>query len=54
MTGLRHRTGAAAVEMRYFGGYTDVEIAAALDITDRTVRRHWDKARAFILAQLQG
>ena len=44
---------AQVVEMRYFGGYTDAEIAAAMDIADRTVRRHWDKARAFILAQLQ-
>ena len=44
---------AQVVEMRYFGGYTDAEIAAAMDIADRTVRRHWDKARAFILAQLE-
>ena len=44
---------AQVVEMRYFGGYTDAEIATAMDIADRTVRRHWDKARAFILAQLQ-
>jgi RNA polymerase sigma factor (TIGR02999 family) len=44
---------AQVVEMRYFGGYSDVQIAATMDITDRTVRRHWDKARAFILAQLQ-
>ena len=40
---------AQVVEMRYFGGYTDIEIAATMEITDRTVRRHWDKARAFIL-----
>lgn len=46
-------TLARVVEMRYFGGYSDVQIAATLEITDRTVRRHWDKARAFILAQLQ-
>ncbi len=46
-------TLAQVVEMRYFGGYTDAEIAAAMDIADRTVRRHWDKARAFILAQLE-
>jgi RNA polymerase sigma factor (TIGR02999 family) len=46
-------TLAQVVEMRYFGGYTDVEIAAAMDISDRTVRRHWDKARAFMLAQLE-
>ena len=43
---------AQVVEMRYYGGYTDLEIAAAMDVTDRTVRRHWDKARAFILMQL--
>jgi RNA polymerase sigma factor (TIGR02999 family) len=46
-------TLAQVVEMRYFGGYTDAEIAAAMDIADRTVRRHWDKARAFMLAQLE-
>jgi RNA polymerase sigma factor (TIGR02999 family) len=44
---------AQVVEMRYFGGYTDAEIAESLDISGRTVSRHWDKARAIILAQLQ-
>jgi RNA polymerase sigma factor (TIGR02999 family) len=44
---------ADVVEMRYFGGYSDEEIAEALGVTDRTVRRHWDKARAFMLAQLK-
>jgi RNA polymerase sigma factor (TIGR02999 family) len=29
------------VEMRYFAGLTEAEIAAALGITDRTVRRDW-------------
>jgi RNA polymerase sigma factor (TIGR02999 family) len=46
-------TLAQVIEMRYFGGYTDAEIATAMDISDRTVRRHWDKARAFMLAQLE-
>jgi DNA-directed RNA polymerase specialized sigma24 family protein len=27
------------VEMRYFGGSIEVEIASALGVTDRTVRR---------------
>ena len=44
---------ADVVEMRYFGGYSDQEIAVALDITDRTVRRYWDKARLFMLARLE-
>jgi len=45
-------TLAQVVEMRYFGGYTDGEIAATLDVTDRTVRRYWDKARAFMLVHM--
>jgi RNA polymerase sigma factor (TIGR02999 family) len=41
------------VEMRYFIGLTDVEIGAALDITDRTVRRDWERAR-LLLADILG
>jgi RNA polymerase sigma factor (TIGR02999 family) len=44
---------AQVVEMRYFGGYTEVEIADALDLTERTVRRDWDKARMMLLEMLQ-
>ncbi|HRD97457.1 MAG TPA: ECF-type sigma factor [Rubrivivax sp.] len=44
---------AQVVEMRYFGGMTEAEIAAALSVTDRTVRRDWEKARLLLLAQLQ-
>lgn len=39
---------AQVVEMRYFGGYTEVEIAEALCLTERTVRRDWDKARLLL------
>jgi RNA polymerase sigma factor (TIGR02999 family) len=39
---------AQVVEMRYFAGMTDLEIAEALGLTDRTVRRDWDKARALL------
>lgn len=41
------------VEMRYFVGLTDLEIAAALGVTDRTVRRDWERAR-LLLAELLG
>ena len=41
------------VELRYFAGLTNEEIALALDIDERTVRRDWDKARAILYAQLQ-
>lgn len=41
---------AMVVEMRYFAGMTENEIADALGVTDRTVRRDWEKAR-LMLAQ---
>lgn len=40
------------VECRFFGGMEDAEIAAALGITDRTVRRDWVKARAWLYRAL--
>lgn len=43
---------ARMVEMRYFGGYADEEIADALDVTRRTVQRDWDKARMLLGALL--
>ena len=38
-------------QMRYFGGYSEQEIAETMDVTERTVRRDWEKAR-LILAEL--
>ena len=45
---------AQLVEMRYFAGYGETEIAELTGCSERTVRRQWDKARAFLLATLQG
>jgi RNA polymerase sigma factor (TIGR02999 family) len=42
------------VEMRYFAGMTEVEIAAALGVTDRTIRRDWEKARLLLAQALAG
>ena len=44
---------AKVVEMRYFGGYTEQEVAEALGLTERTVRRDWDKARLLLRAALK-
>ncbi|MFZ2752941.1 MAG: ECF-type sigma factor [Lysobacteraceae bacterium] len=44
---------AQLVEMRYFGGMDEDEIAASLGVTERTLRRDWRKARAFLLTQLE-
>ena len=39
---------AKVVEMRYFGGLTDEQIARSLGICERTVRRDSDKARLLL------
>lgn len=39
---------ARVVEYRFFGGLSSAEIAAALDITERTVERDWLKARMLL------
>lgn len=41
------------VEMRFFVGMTETEIAEALGITDRTVRRDWEKAKLLLTASLR-
>ncbi|HEX6708680.1 MAG TPA: ECF-type sigma factor [Albitalea sp.] len=43
---------ARMVEMRYFGGYSDKEIAETLDVTERTVQRDWEKARMLLRVML--
>src|ERR1044071_2104621 len=43
---------AKVVEMRYFGGLTEEEIAAALKTSPRTVRRDWHFAKAWLLREL--
>ena len=44
---------AQMVEMRYFGGYSDREIAETLDITERTVQRDWEKAKMLLRVILE-
>jgi len=43
---------ARVVECRFFGGLTEEETAAALGVTERTVRRDWIKAKALLHARL--
>lgn len=43
---------ARVVECRFFGGYSEEDTAIALGVTDRTVRRDWIKARAWLRTQL--
>ena len=41
------------VELKYFGGLTEEEIAETLDISVRTVRRDWNVARAWLFRELK-
>src|SRR4051812_33922279 len=43
---------AKVVELRYFGGLTEGEIVAALNISPRTVRRDWEFAKAWLSKEL--
>lgn len=43
---------AQVVEMRYFAGLREPEIAEALGVTERTVQRDWQKARLFLSMSL--
>jgi RNA polymerase sigma factor (TIGR02999 family) len=51
LTALNERLG-RVVECRFFGGMTEAETAAALGITDRTVRRDWLKARLWLYGEM--
>lgn len=44
---------AKVVECRYFGGYNDTETAGALGLSERTVRRDWTLARAWLHRSLR-
>lgn len=44
---------ARLVELRFFAGMTEEEIARAQNVATRTVRRDWQKARAFLYRELQ-
>lgn len=45
---------AKVVEMKFFLGLSDPEIADALNVTDRTVRRDWTFARSWLSRRLAG
>jgi RNA polymerase sigma factor (sigma-70 family) len=40
------------VELRFFGGQSEAEVAEMLGLSPRTVERDWLKARLFLLRQL--
>lgn len=53
LSGLNPLQG-SVVELRYFGGLEVAEVASVLDISKRTVERHWRAARAWLGLRLEG
>ena len=44
----------AVVEMRFYAGFTEQEIADALHVNARTVKRDWKAAQAWLHAEIKG
>jgi RNA polymerase sigma factor (TIGR02999 family) len=47
-----NRRQSQIVELRYFGGLSEEETAEALKVSERTVRRDWSLARAWLYREL--
>ena len=53
LTALEERLG-AIVELRFFGGLTNAEVATWLGVSQKTVERQWRLARAWLRRELSG
>ena len=49
----RDRRMADVVRLRFYSGLSETETAAALGVSERTVRREWSTARAWLLSRLK-
>jgi RNA polymerase sigma factor (TIGR02999 family) len=48
-----NRRHSQIVELRFFGGLSEEQVAAVLDVSSRTVRRDWTLARAWLFRELR-
>jgi RNA polymerase sigma factor (TIGR02999 family) len=53
LTEIDARAG-RVVELRYFVGLTNEEIAEVLEISEKTIKRDWGTAKAWLRAELRG
>lgn len=42
------------VELRFFGGLTNAQTAEAMDLSESTVKREWNTARAWLRRRIEG
>jgi RNA polymerase sigma factor (TIGR02999 family) len=47
-------TLAEVVDLKFFGGFSFAEIAAMREVSERTVQRHWLKARIYLHRTMRG
>jgi RNA polymerase sigma factor (sigma-70 family) len=45
---------AQVVDLKFFCGLTFAEIGAALNISERTIKRDWEKARILLQHEMKG
>lgn len=50
----RHQQQAEVVELHCFGGMNFAEIAELMACSERTIKRYWSRARAYLHVQLEG
>jgi len=48
-----HAVQADVVKLRYFVGMTNVEVAQALGLSERTVKNYWNHARAWLYTEIK-
>jgi len=48
-----HEMQAEVVKLRYFVGLTNVEVAQALGLSERTVKNYWTHARAWLFREIK-
>ena len=44
---------AEIVKLRFFGGFSEMEIATLLNISERSVQRHWSCAKAWLFERIE-
>jgi RNA polymerase sigma factor (TIGR02999 family) len=45
---------AEIVKLRFFAGFSEAEIAAVLNVSERSVQRHWSCAKAWLFERIEG
>jgi DNA-directed RNA polymerase specialized sigma24 family protein len=50
---LEEPEAAQFIHLRFFAGLTNAEAAAALGLSERTARRHWAFARAWLYREIK-